>query len=262
MRSSRSRVWRAPGRANPTASVRTPCSGQVSRRRRARSSGLPGAEIEVTPAALHRPGVVGPRSLEAAERAAQPAAAEGHGDHHTGGGELDLADPDARQVQQARECSGGAHRCPPGGSVEAFRRVRHRSRHTPRRPGGRTPPPELGTTSGAGRLPTRRPPTWRSRQHHPTGTPIYADRPGECVSPSPATSPIDATTAHHADRHQGGDRLASLVGEHRALRDLVSRLASGRESVANAATRRGSRARQRHGSRVSASQWRGRTAPK
>ena len=79
---------------------------------------------------------------------------------------------------------------------------------------------------------------------------------------SPATSPIDATTAHHADRHQGGDRLASLVGEHRALRDLVSRLASGREPVANAAARRGSRARQLHGSRVSASQWRGRTAPK
>jgi hypothetical protein len=49
---------------------------------------LPGAEIEVTPAALDGPGVVGARGLEAAEWAAQPAAAECHGDHHTGGGEL------------------------------------------------------------------------------------------------------------------------------------------------------------------------------
>src|SRR5487761_1261127 len=138
---------------------------------------LPGAEIEVPPAALDGPGIVAARGLEAAERAAQSAVTECHRDHHTGGRELDLADPDARQVQQARECSGGAHRCPPGGSVEAFRRVRHRSRHSPRRPDGRTPPLPPGTTSAGGRLPMRRRPTWRSRLDHPIGTHIYADRP-------------------------------------------------------------------------------------
>ncbi len=175
MRSSRSRVWRAPGRANPTA--------RCERRARGRSAaaGRPGApasrcrdrgDASGSPQAGCRP-----RGLEAAERAAQPAAAEGHGDHHTGGGELDLAEPRCPAGAAGARMQRGRASVSPRRVGREFRRVRHRSRHTPRRPGGRTPPPELGTTSGAGRLPTRRPPTWRSRQHHPTGTHIYADRP-------------------------------------------------------------------------------------
>jgi hypothetical protein len=69
----------------------------------------PGTQVQVPPARLDRAGVIAVRGQVLAVRTRQPLAAQHDSDHHPARLESDVAHPDARQAQQARECGRGAH---------------------------------------------------------------------------------------------------------------------------------------------------------
>jgi hypothetical protein len=70
----------------------------------------PGAEVQVPPRRRHRATVIASGGGELAGGAHQQAAAQRHGDHHPVRLEHHATDPHAGQAQEARECSGDAHR--------------------------------------------------------------------------------------------------------------------------------------------------------
>ena len=106
-RSSKSRVNRAPSRANGTPSTSAPCSGQRRRLSRAwrqtpRSRSAPDRVVTLLALAMTR----AVRAL----RAPQPTSPQRDRDQHPVRLKTDRADRHAGQAQQTRECARDAHR--------------------------------------------------------------------------------------------------------------------------------------------------------
>ena len=107
-KSSKSRVKRAPSRANGTPSTCTPCSGQRNRLSR---HGSPSARRPRSTAATPSRGAARSHapSSNTSTSGNEPLAPQRDPDHHPARLEADLLDPHPRQVQQAGECGSDAH---------------------------------------------------------------------------------------------------------------------------------------------------------
>ena len=112
-RHSKSRVNSDPGRANGTLSVRAPCTGHHSRRRRQWISNRQMPRSRCRGARVLRPRVLPrPRRVRAL-RAGQQTATQRHINNHPVGLKLNLPDPDTPQTQELGKCRRDAHAVPP-----------------------------------------------------------------------------------------------------------------------------------------------------